>query len=92
MIREIGRQGKYLLLAFDDGAVLILHRGMSEDLIVQAATDARGRYTRLTLAFTNGRALNFADPGLFGWGASFPNASRPMTTSGSILATMRSGP
>lgn len=73
-IRTIGRRGKYLLLGFDDGATLLLHRGMSGGLRVRDSATAPGRYTRLTLSFADGPALDFSDPRLFGRVAFFRRA------------------
>jgi formamidopyrimidine-DNA glycosylase len=65
-IQGIGRRGKYLLFNLDDGATLVLHRGMSGGLRVRDRASTVDRYVRLTLTFADGRALDFSDPRLFG--------------------------
>jgi formamidopyrimidine-DNA glycosylase len=65
-IQTIGCRGKYLFLDLDDGATLVLHRGMTGSLQLRDGETAPNQYVRLTLAFADGRALDFSDPRLFG--------------------------
>lgn len=73
-IQTISRRGKYLLLGLDDGATLLLHRGMSGSLSVRAGSLPSDRYIRLSLTFADGRVLDFNDPRLFGRIAYFESS------------------
>ena len=64
-ITHVGRRGKYLLLGFDAGT-LILHLGMSGSLRVLAGSTAPERHDHVDLALDDGRCLRFRDPRRFG--------------------------
>ncbi len=65
-IRSVGRRGKYLLLDLDDGRTLILHLGMSGQLLFRPAKTPPYSHTRLVLRLSGGDELCFVDPRKFG--------------------------
>jgi formamidopyrimidine-DNA glycosylase len=63
----VDRRGKYLLLSLDDGDVLVVHLGMSGQLLrPNNARAAEARHTHVSIAFTKGGELRFVDPRTFG--------------------------
>lgn len=73
-VDSIGRRGKYLIFACDDGW-LIIHLGMTGHLRVLPATSPAGKHDHLDLCFTEGMVLRFNDPRKFGtvlWTTSDP--------------------
>lgn len=60
------RKGKYLLLALDNGSVLVIHLRMSGQLRRAAAKDPVETHTHITITFTQGGQLRFIDPRTFG--------------------------
>jgi formamidopyrimidine-DNA glycosylase len=78
-LRQVGRRGKYLLLDFAEGA-LILHLGMSGSLRVLAPGTPAQKHDHFDLAFTNDRVLRLRDPRRFGavlW-TTAPAADHPL--------------
>jgi formamidopyrimidine-DNA glycosylase len=61
----VDRRGKYLLIEFDEGPALAIHRRMSGNLYF-AALDAEEPYARVRLLLDDGRALIYSDPRKFG--------------------------
>lgn len=59
---EAFRRGKYLIVALDDGRVLILHFGMGGDLSYYEHPNQRPDYTRIEFVLRNGRRLAFTCP------------------------------
>jgi len=59
-----GRRGKYLLFHLDDGAVLLLHLGMSGRLLLDGS--GAKPHEHLEWLFTDGSRLSFVDPRRFG--------------------------
>ena len=64
-IRAVSRRAKYLLLATDNGSVII-HLGMSGRLRVVDAAEPAGKHDHIDVVFTNGSALRLHDPRRFG--------------------------
>ena len=62
----VGRHGKYLLLEWEDGRVLVVHLRMSGQLLAAAAGDPRALHTHAVLAFSEADELRFVDPRTFG--------------------------
>jgi formamidopyrimidine-DNA glycosylase len=76
----VARRGKYLLLPVDRGGVLVVHLGMSGQLLLAAPGDARVPHTHVVLAFdgpfggafdgpfggSGAPELRFVDPRTFG--------------------------
>jgi formamidopyrimidine-DNA glycosylase len=61
------RKGKYLLVKLEDGDILVVHLGMSGQLLrAKSAKDAPPKHTHVTITFTQGGMLRFVDPRTFG--------------------------
>jgi formamidopyrimidine-DNA glycosylase len=66
-IKGVDRKGKYILLRLDDGEVLIVHLGMSGQLLRAKGTrDPVAKHTHVVFTFTQGGQLRFIDPRTFG--------------------------
>jgi formamidopyrimidine-DNA glycosylase len=65
-ILGVGRRGKYLILALDDGRELVLHLGMTGSLILSSPDEERPRHTHLVFHLEDGRDLLYVDPRTFG--------------------------
>ena len=61
----IGRRAKFILVHLDDGAVLIIHLGMSGRLVLGAAA-APGPHDHVVVTLDDGQVLTFRDPRRFG--------------------------
>jgi formamidopyrimidine-DNA glycosylase len=72
-VLAVERRGKYLIVRFDHGALLI-HLGMSGSLRVVDATQAPGRHDHIDILMQSGPCLRFNDPRRFG---SFHFAANP---------------
>ncbi len=64
-IRELGRRGKYLLVGFGHGT-LILHLGMSGSLRLLPAGTPPEKHDHFDLLLENGTAMRLRDPRRFG--------------------------
>ncbi len=64
-LQAVSRRGKYLLLGFDRGTV-ILHLGMSGSLRLVPCDTPPGRHDHVDIAFDSGRCLRLTDPRRFG--------------------------
>ena len=64
-IRALGRRGKYLLIEFDRGT-LILHLGMSGSLRLLPAGTPPGKHDHFDLVLGNGALVRLHDPRRFG--------------------------
>ena len=63
----ISRKGKYLLCRLDDDNVLVVHLGMSGQLLrAKSSKDAMPKHTHVVITFTQGGQLRFVDPRTFG--------------------------
>jgi formamidopyrimidine-DNA glycosylase len=61
------RRGKYLLLRLDGDDVLVIHLGMSGQLLrTKSSRDAMAKHTHVVITFTQGGQLRFVDPRTFG--------------------------
>lgn len=66
-ITYIRRAGKYLLVGLDGEEVLVVHLGMSGQLLrTKSAKEAVDRHTHVVITFTQGGQLRFVDPRTFG--------------------------
>ena len=61
-----GRHGKYLLLEWDDGQVLVVHLRMSGQLLAAHPDDPLALHTHAVLTFRGAGELRFVDPRTFG--------------------------
>ncbi len=64
-VKQLKRRGKYLLLGFDHGT-LILHLGMSGSLSVLPEATPHKKHDHVELHFANHKYLRFTDPRRFG--------------------------
>lgn len=65
-ITKVSRKGKYLLLHLDTKATLVVHLGMSGQLIQCKAGAPVVNHTHVVLDFTTGGQLRYIDPRSFG--------------------------
>ncbi|HXW34508.1 MAG TPA: bifunctional DNA-formamidopyrimidine glycosylase/DNA-(apurinic or apyrimidinic site) lyase [Acidimicrobiales bacterium] len=66
-IGSVRRAGKYLLLLLDGDDVLVVHLGMSGQLLrARGPKDPVDRHTHVVITFTQGGQLRFVDPRTFG--------------------------
>jgi formamidopyrimidine-DNA glycosylase len=65
-ITSVDRRGKYLVLKLDTGELLVIHLGMSGQLLRAQARDQALKHTHVTFTFTQGGQLRFVDPRTFG--------------------------
>ncbi len=66
-IKAIGRLGKYLLMTLDSGDTLVVHLGMSGQLLrVKSVKEPRPKHTHVVITFTQGGELRYVDPRTFG--------------------------
>jgi formamidopyrimidine-DNA glycosylase len=66
-IKSVGRLGKYLLLTLDSGDSLVVHLGMSGQLLrVKSLKEAKPKHTHVVITFTQGGELRYVDPRTFG--------------------------
>lgn len=66
-ITSVGRKGKYLMLKLDDGNVLVIHLGMSGQLLrAKSAREKTAKHTHVVISFTQGGQLRYIDPRTFG--------------------------
>lgn len=72
-IEDVSRRGKYLVLKLSHDSLLI-HLGMSGDLLVRTEDQVPNGHVRMRLNFESGRQLYFNDPRKFGrvWLTSEP--------------------
>ncbi len=64
---RVGRRGKILLLAFDGGQTLLVHLGMSGQLLLCPPVSPPPRHHHLTVGLEDGRMLVYRDPRRFGF-------------------------
>jgi formamidopyrimidine-DNA glycosylase len=66
-VTGVGRRGKYLLVRLEGGEVLVIHLGMSGQLLrAKSAKQALPKHTHVVITFTQGGQLRFVDPRTFG--------------------------
>jgi formamidopyrimidine-DNA glycosylase len=66
-IKSVGRLGKYLILGLDTKASLVVHLGMSGQLLrVKSVKEPKPKHTHVVITFTQGGELRYVDPRTFG--------------------------
>jgi formamidopyrimidine-DNA glycosylase len=65
-ITGVQRRGKYLVVALESGDLLVIHLGMSGQLLRTANKDAVAKHTHVVITFTQHGQLRFLDPRTFG--------------------------
>lgn len=64
---EVRRHGKILFARLGDGPWLILHFGMTGDLVLVAPDEESPEHARVIFTFRDGGRLAFVNPRKFGW-------------------------
>lgn len=64
-VQKVERRGKYILLEFEDGAI-IAHLGMSGSLRLVESNTARKKHDHIEFILSSGKVLRFNDPRRFG--------------------------
>jgi formamidopyrimidine-DNA glycosylase len=67
-ITGVDRKGKYLLISLEGDDVLVVHLGMSGQVLRAkgGAREPRAKHTHVVMSFTQGGQLRFIDPRTFG--------------------------
>ena len=65
-LKSTVRRGKYLLLKLDSGDVVVVHLGMSGQLLRSDPKEPVSKHTHVVLSFTGAGQLRFVDPRTFG--------------------------
>lgn len=65
-INSVTRKGKYLLISVGDIETLVIHLGMSGQLLKAAVKEPMAPHTHVVITFTQGGQLRFVDPRTFG--------------------------
>lgn len=66
-IVSVARRGKYLVMRLDGPEALIVHLGMSGQLLrAKSARDKAPKHTHVVITFTQGGLMRFVDPRTFG--------------------------
>ena len=65
-ITGVDRKGKYLLVRLDNGEVLVVHLGMSGQLLRATAREPVVKHTHVVITFTQQGQLRYVDPRTFG--------------------------
>lgn len=65
-VTKVDRKGKYLLLHMDDGALLVVHFGMSGQFLRGTRRQALPQHTHVVIEFQQGGDLRYVDPRTFG--------------------------
>ena len=83
-VREVQRRGKYLIIVYDRGT-LIVHLGMSGRLLMVRHRDPPGPHDHIDWQFRSGKVLRLRDPRRFGsvfWTEADPLAHPRLTILG----------
>jgi formamidopyrimidine-DNA glycosylase len=66
-ITAVQRRGKYLIVKLDGAEALVIHLGMSGQLLrAKSAREKAPKHTHVVITFTQGGLLRFVDPRTFG--------------------------
>jgi formamidopyrimidine-DNA glycosylase len=65
-VLALDRRGKYLLLRLSEGHVLVVHLGMTGQLLHKQPEDPYRPHTHVVLTLDNGTQLRYSDPRRFG--------------------------
>ncbi len=92
-VKSVGRLGKYLLLCLDNKDTLVIHLGMSGQLLrVKSAKEPKPKHTHVVIVFTQGGELRYVDPRTFGeMFVSSPLSEGPLANGASLPVGMATG-
>ena len=79
-IQTVGRRAKFLMITMDNGAVLIVHLGMTGRLGIFPADAPRSKHDHVRLQLDNNMQLRFNDIRRFGFIQVVPPGGDPGTT------------
>ncbi len=65
-VTAVERRAKYILIHLDDATVLVVHLGMSGQLVLGAKPNAIGPHEHVSFTLDDGRVMRFTDPRRFG--------------------------
>jgi formamidopyrimidine-DNA glycosylase len=66
-VKAVGRLGKYLIVTMDDDTKMVVHLGMSGQLLrAKGPKDPKPKHTHVVFTFTQGGELRYVDPRTFG--------------------------
>jgi formamidopyrimidine-DNA glycosylase len=66
-VKSVHRLGKYLIFGLDNGSHLVVHLGMSGQLLrAKGPKDPKPKHTHVVFTFTQGGELRYVDPRTFG--------------------------
>ncbi len=65
-VTKVDRKGKYVLMALEDGQVLVVHFGMSGQFLRGTKRQVLPQHTHVVLEFVQGGDLRYVDPRTFG--------------------------
>jgi formamidopyrimidine-DNA glycosylase len=65
-VGALDRRGKYMLLRLSGGGVLVIHLGMTGQLLHKLPEDPERPHTHVVLTLDNGTQLRYSDPRRFG--------------------------
>jgi formamidopyrimidine-DNA glycosylase len=94
-VKGVGRLGKYLLLTLDNKDTLVIHLGMSGQLLrVKSVKEPKPKHTHVVVVFTQGGELRYVDPRTFGemFVSSTRSADTPEGSGGQTPASAVSVP
>ncbi len=79
-IKSVDRRAKFLLIIMDNGAILVIHLGMTGRLGIFPADSPRAKHDHLRLQLDNGMQLKFNDIRRFGFIQVIPPGKAPDNT------------
>ena len=79
-IQSVDRRAKFLLITLDNGAILVIHLGMTGRLGIFPADAPRSKHDHFRLQLDNNMQLRFNDIRRFGFIQVVPPGSDPKTT------------
>jgi formamidopyrimidine-DNA glycosylase len=66
-VKSVGRLGKNLVIGLDNGSHLVIHLGMTGQLLrAKSAKDPKPKHTHVVFSFAQGGELRYVDPRTFG--------------------------
>ncbi|MGH9090520.1 MAG: bifunctional DNA-formamidopyrimidine glycosylase/DNA-(apurinic or apyrimidinic site) lyase [Acidimicrobiales bacterium] len=88
-VKSVARLGKYLLVSLDSGNTLVVHLGMSGQLLrVKSAKEPKPKHTHVVITFTQGGELRYVDPRTFG--EMFVSVPKPAEAGGTSSSSSSS--
>ena len=70
-VQDVGRRGKFLIVALDDGYTMIAHLGMSGRFSIVESSQQLEAHTHFIAVLDDGSEIRFIDPRTFGFVAAY---------------------